>query len=170
MRSIPGRWRFHFVGDLDGYEGSLSDLSWPEVVLVLRAAEWGDLDAQSDDEWVTLAFNATHAAVLYTGRDRITLRPYLASRPVGCQDVSPFFEDGGIIRGHRDQYLARSFGREDGFRLFAAVLAAPTLPADLPDPHAGQPALTSLDDVVAARAVSRSIEWRPLLDERHRRA
>jgi hypothetical protein len=155
-QSILNRWRF----GLDTEEVSLHDLSWQEAVDLARATSAGDLTAQSDGEFAKLEFNATHAAVLYMGRDGVILRPYFPNRSAADQNLSRFFCGGcGIRVGSQDEYLARFFDREHGFRLFAAVVGSPSLPTEMPDISLGQLVLPGFADVVAAASV---LEWRPL--------
>lgn len=161
-QSIPDRWRF----SLDTEDVSLRDLSWPEAIEAARATATGDLAAQSDGECVQLEFNASHAAVLYMGRDGVILRPYFPNRSAESQDLTPFFCGScGIRVGAQDEYLARFFDREDGFRLFAEVLRGPSLPTELPKPEPRQPALSGFAEAAAKLAASRVLEWRPLPNE-----
>ena len=160
MQEVPERWRFSF----DDEAVSLRDLSWPHAVRVFHDAKAGYLAGQSDGECVDLEFNAAHAAVLYLGRDRVILRPFFSRRPAAAQDLGPFFCRGcGVRVGSQGEYLARFLlSRADGFRLFAAVLAGRPLPAELPDPHPGQPLLPGFEEVAAELASGRALEWRPL--------
>lgn len=162
MGSVPERWRFLF----DGPEESHADLTWPEAVRVVRASSRGELFAQTDHACVSLEFNPTQAAVVYMGRDRITQRPYILCRPAESQDLRPSFCGGcGLLIGDRDEYLSRFLGREDGIRLFEAVLVGPGLPSSLPVPAENQPVLPGLEGAVAERSLERSLEWRPLAYE-----
>src|SRR5260370_41861525 len=95
-RYVHERWRF----SLDNEEMSLRELSWADALEAAHETRQGDLAAQSDGECVQCEFNATHAAVLYMGRDGVILRPYLPGRPEAAQDLSPFFCGGrGIPAG-----------------------------------------------------------------------
>jgi hypothetical protein len=158
--NVPARWRFRF----DDEEVSLRDLSWEQAVRVFRDAEAGDLAAEADGECASLEFDAAHAAVLYMGRDGGILRPYFPHRPAPAQELGPLFCSGcGIRVGPQEEYLARFLlSREDGLRLFAAVLGGPPLPAGLPDPHPGQPVLPGLEEAAAELIAGRVLEWRPL--------
>jgi hypothetical protein len=160
MQDVTGRWRYCFHDDFV----SLRDLSRPEAVEVFRDAEDGELAADVDGEGATLEFNAAHAAVIYMGRDRLLLRPYFPLRPAAAQDLGPFFcRSCGIRQGDRDEYLSRFLlTRTDGLRLFAAVLAGPPLPSELPDPHPGQRVLPGFEEAAAEMAARRALEWRPL--------
>ena len=132
MPTIPDRWRFRF----DSEAASLRDLPWAEAMRVFGGSASGDFTAETEGECVSLEFNDVYAAVLYMGRDGVVLRPYFLHRPAADQDLQPFFCGGcGIRVGDRDEYLARFVSREDGFRLFVAVLANAALPTELPDPH-----------------------------------
>lgn len=158
-QAVPDRWRF----SLDSEDVSLRDLSWPEARRMARANETGDLAAQSDGECVQLEFNATHAAVLYMGRDGIIRWPYRPNSPTDAQDITPYFcKCCGIRIGSQDGYLARFFERADGFRLFEAVLRGPTLPAELPRRNADQPVIDRFEVAVDEWAITRVLEWRPL--------
>jgi hypothetical protein len=159
MQTIPYQWRFRYEDE----EISLRDLSWSDVARVLQDAEAGNVSGQADGVCVSLEFDRDHAAVLYMGRDGVILRPYFPHLPPAVQDLGPFFCDGcGVRLGAHGEYLARFMSRADGFRLFAAVLAGPSLPSRLPDPHAGQPALPGLEGVIETLAAGRVLEWRPL--------
>jgi hypothetical protein len=160
VQKVPERWRFSFDDD----EVSRRDLTWPQAAQVFHDSESGALAGQSDGECVSLEFNATHAAVLYVGRDRVILRPYFPRSPAGAQDLGPFFcRSCGLRLGDQDEYLARFLlGRADGFRLFAAALAGPPLPVELPDPHPGQQVLPGFEEVAAELAAGRALEWWPL--------
>jgi hypothetical protein len=164
VTEVPERWRFSFNDD----EVSLRDLTWSQAVHLFREAGAGDLNGQSEGECVSLEFNATHAAVLYMGRDGVILRPYFPRRPAAAQDLGPFFcgffcGSCGIRLGDQDEFLARFLlSRAEGFRLFAAVLGGTSLPSALPDPHPGQPVLPGLEEAVAELAAGRVLEWRPL--------
>jgi len=159
MPTIPDRWRFRF----DSEAASLRDLPWAEAMRVFSDSASGDLTAETEGECVSLEFNDAHAAVLYMGRDGVVLRPYFLDRPAADQALEPFFCGGcGIRVGDRDEYLARFVSREDGFRLFVAVLADTALPTELPDPSPGQPMLPSFEPPVTKPKVGRSLEWRPL--------
>jgi hypothetical protein len=158
VHDVPERWRFRF----DDEDVSLDALSWPQAVRVFHDAAVGELSGQADDECVSLEFDATHAAVLYMGRGGVILRPYFPNRPAATQDLGPFFCGAcGIRLGPKNEYLARFVGREDGFRLFRAVLIGPCLPSQLPDPHPGQPFLPGFE-AAAELAAERVLEWRPL--------
>jgi len=153
---IPDRWRF----SLDNDEISRREMSWADALRIARQVDYGELAAQSDGECVQCEFNATHAAVLYMGRDEVILRPYLPERPAAAQDLTPFFCGGcGIQLGPKDEYLACFFDRETGFRLFEAVLRGTSLPAALPDLQVDQPMLLGFEPA------PRFIEWRPLPHE-----
>jgi hypothetical protein len=160
VQAVPERWRFSFSDD----EVSLRDLSWDRAAELFREAEAGDLAGVSDGECVSLEFNATHAAVLYMGRDRVTLRPYIPRQSAAAQDLGPFFcRSCGIRVGDQDEYLSRFLlSRADGFRLFAAVLAGSPLPTELPDPYPGQRVLPGCEEAVADWASGWTLEWRPL--------
>jgi hypothetical protein len=168
MQAVPERWRFSFDNDAV----SLYGLSWREAVQVFRDTEAGDLAAQSNGECISLEFNAAHAAVLYMGQDRIILRPYFVNEPAAAQDLGPFFcRCCGIQLGHGDEYLARFLlSRTEGMRLFAAVLAGPSLPAELPQPQPSGPWLPGFEEAFAVRAVGRALEWRPLPSRENERA
>src|SRR5262249_13953487 len=144
----PRRWRFRF----DNEEVSLGGLSWPQVAEVFHETSAGEFEGQSQGEYVYLEFNATRAAVLYRGRDGVYLRPYFPRQPAADQDLGPFYCDGcGIRLGDPDEYLARFLlSREEGLCLFAAVLAGPPLPSELPDLHEGQPVLPGFEEWVVA--------------------
>jgi hypothetical protein len=162
MALVPERWRFNFNNE----QVSLRGLSWEQAVGVFRDADAGDLSGQADGECVSLEFNTSHAAVLYMRRDRVILRPYLLHRPAAAQDLGPFVcGECGIELGDKNEYLARFVSREDGLRLFTAVLASPLLPSELPDPNAGQPVLPGFEEVVEELAARRSLEWRPVRSE-----
>jgi hypothetical protein len=161
-KSVPERWRF----SLDSEEISIRELSWTGAVKAAREAEQGDLAAQSDGECVPCEFNATHAAVLYMGRDGVILRPYLPDRPAAAQDLTPSFCGGcGIQLGPKEEYLARFFDRETGFRLFEAVLCGPPLPDSVPESQPNQPMLPGFEP-----PPKRPVEWRPLPHEEGRHA
>jgi hypothetical protein len=164
MQSVPERWQFRFDDD----EVSLRDLSWPQAERVFFGATSGDLAGEADGECVSLEFNAIHAAVLYMGRDWVTLRPYFPHRPSAAQDLGPFFCEVGLRRGPQDEYLRCFVGREDGFRLFKAVLIGPSLPSELPDPYPGQPFFPGFEEVAAELACGRRLEWRPLGSSKHK--
>ncbi len=130
---------------------------------MFRASERGELAAQSEGEEVSFEFNSTHAAIFYVGRDNITLRPYFLSRPAESQDLGPFScGECGVQLGDQDEYLSRFVSRENGFRLFEAVLAGRGLPDELPDSRDGQPMLPGFGEAMAERSIERSLEWRPL--------
>jgi len=160
VQEVPERWRFSF----DDEEVSLRDLTWRQAVQVFRDAESGDLAGQSDGECLSVEFNETHSAVLYMGRDGMILRPYFPRCPASAQDLGPFFCGCcGIRLGDQEEYLARFLlSRDDGLRLFAAVLAGSALPAELPDPQPGQPVLPGFEEAAAELAAGRALEWRPL--------
>ncbi|HEY7312102.1 MAG TPA: hypothetical protein VH643_22245 [Gemmataceae bacterium] len=161
-KSVPERWRF----SLDNEEISLRKVSWADAVKAARETEQGDLAAQSDGECVQCEFNATHAAVLYMGRDGVILRPYLPDRPPAAQDLTPFFCGGcGIQLGPQEEYLARFFDRETGFRLFEAVLCGPPLPDSMPESQPDQPLLPGFEP-----PPQRPLEWRPLPHDECRRS
>jgi hypothetical protein len=162
VASVPERWRF----SLDNEEVTLRGLSWPEAVRAFRDAQLGDLVGQADGECVSLEFNATDAAVLYMGRDGVILRPYFPHRQSAAQDLGPFFCGGcGIRVGDQAEYLSRFLlTREDGLRVFAAVLAGPPLPAELPDPQPGQPLFPGLESAAS------ELEWRPLPSDEGKQA
>ena len=159
MPTIPDRWRFRF----DSEAASLRDLPWAEAMRVFSDSASGDLTAETEGECVSLEFNDAHAAVLYMGRDGVVLRPYFLDRPAANQALEPFFCGGcGIRVGDRDEYLARFVSREDGFRLFVAVLADTALPTELPVPSPGHPMLPSFEPPATKPRVGRSLEWQPL--------
>jgi hypothetical protein len=166
--SVPERWRFSF----DDEEVSLRNLSWSEAVRVFRDTEAGNLTGQADGECISLEFNATHAAVLYMGRDGVILRPYFPHRPPAAQDLGPFFCGGcGIRVGDQADYLARFLvSRGDGLRLFTAALVGPTLPLEIPNPDQGQPALPGFEEMAAGLAAGRGLEWQPLPREGYKPA
>lgn len=108
MQGVPARWRFNFNDDAV----SLRDLSWAEAARVFRGAETGDLDGQADGECVSLEFDASHAAVVYMGRDGVIVRPYFPHRAAATQDLAPFFDGCGIRVGPQgDTYRGFSAGR-----------------------------------------------------------
>jgi hypothetical protein len=153
-KSVPERWRF----SLDNREISLRLLTWAEAIQTAREVEQGDLAAQADGECVQCEFNATHAAVLYAGRDGVILRPYLPDRTAAAQDLAPFFCGGcGVQLGSKDEYLTRFFDRETGFRLFKEVLCGPPLPDSMPELRPDQPTLPGVE-----LSSHRAVEWRPL--------
>ncbi|OJW07114.1 MAG: hypothetical protein BGO49_28095 [Planctomycetales bacterium 71-10] len=161
MREVPACWRFHFDGDT----ATLRDLDWPEVVRAFRDFARGDLSAEAGDEHVSFQFNAEHAAVLYMRSGAAVLRPYFPDRSAESQDLSPFFCDCcGVQLGDPDEYLSRFLDRQDGFRLFEALLHGPGLPDRLPIPHDGHPRLPGFDegDAEDERSIERSLEWRPM--------
>lgn len=160
MQEVPERWRFSFDDD----KASLRDLAWHQAVQVFWNADSGLLAGQADGECVSVEFNEAHAAVLYMGRDGAILRPYFPRCPANAQHLGPFFCGCcGIRVGNQEEYLARFLlSRADGLRLFATVLIGPSLPAELPDSHPGQPVLPGCEEVVAELAVDRVLEWRPL--------
>jgi hypothetical protein len=153
VTNVPERWRFNF----DNEDVSLRDLTYPDAVKVFRGAEAGELSGQAAGECVSLEFNRDHAAVLVIDQDGVISRPYFPSRSAEAQDLRPFFCGGCDIRvGDRAEYLSRFLSREDGFRLFVAVLSGLGLPSELPDTQTGQKAFPSFDFPVSA------VEWRPL--------
>jgi hypothetical protein len=160
VQQVPKRWRFSFDDD----EVSLRDLSWPQAVHVVRVAEAGDLAGQSDDVCVSLEFNTASAAVTYMGRDGVILRPYFPRRPAIAQDLRPFFCGScGVRLGNHEEYLMRFLlNRDDGLRLFVALLVGPSLPAALPEPYPSQPMLPGFEQVAAQLAAERILEWRPI--------
>ena len=159
MQEVPERWRFSFDDDAV----SLHNLSWPQAARVFRDAPAGELAGQSDGECVALEFDPARAAVLFMGPDRVVLRPYFPRRPAAAQDLRPCFCGCGIRLGNHAEYLSRFLlSRADGFRLFAAVLAGPALPPELPEALPGQPMLPGFEAVAVERAAAPAIEWRPL--------
>lgn len=160
MRGVPESWRFHFAGDTV----TLRDLDWPGAVRAFRDFARGDLYAEAGDEQVSLEFNAEHAAVLYMRAGEAVLRPYFPHRSAESQDLSPFFCDCcGVQIGDPDEYLSRFLGRQDGFRLFEALLHGPGLPDRLPLPRGGHPRLPGFEeDDGDGRSIERHLEWKPI--------
>lgn len=164
MRDVPGCWRFTF----DDGNVTLRDLDWPGAERAFRDFARGDLYGEAGDEHVSIEFNADHAAVLYLRSGEATLRPYFPHRSAESQDLSPFFCDCcGIRLGDADEYLSRFLGRQDGFRLFEALLHGPGLPDRLPSPQEGLPMLPGFEegDGEVGRSMERLLEWRPLPNE-----
>ncbi len=102
-RPISERWSF----GLDNEKISLRDISWSDALPAARETEQGVLAAQSDGECVQCEFNATHAAVLYMGRDEVIYWPYLPDRSAAEQDLTPFFAADAGASGEASSARAR---------------------------------------------------------------
>ena len=145
------RWRFNLESDEESFAG----LSVHEAFECAAEIENGTLSALADGECVQCEFNATHASVLFMGRDRVILRPFFPARPAEAQDLAPFYcSCCGILEGPMDEYLARFFDRQDGLLLFRRVLMGPSLPRVWPETDAAEiHTNTALEWIPLPRAV-----------------
>lgn len=152
----PVVWRFHFVGD----EESFDNLTWPEAKRVCKHAEDGELIATGGGMQIYLEFNTSHVVLDLKLPDNVWLRPYFPHRPGVDQDLAPFFRAYcGTWIHDRDEYLARGMEREEGFRLFVAVLVGPSLPSRVPERYCHQPLLPELVDYAPVLADYHAVQW-----------
>jgi hypothetical protein len=146
-RRISTRWEI--VLDLE--EGSVSPSSWEAALDRARSSSSGVLSGAGEGgDWIELEFNFSRAAVWYRTAGEKMLRPYFPHRHESEQQV----EEEELLRG--------GMSREEGFRLFRAIMQSGQLPAAIPEERLNQPCLPGLEAFEEQETRRRVIEWRPL--------
>ena len=145
-RRISTRWEI--VLDLE--EGCVSPSSWEAALERARSSSSGVLSGAGEGgDWIELEFNATRAAVWYRTAGEKMLRPYFPHRHESEQQV----EEEELLQG--------GMSREEGFRLFRAIVQSGQLLATIPEEQADQPCLPGLEALGEQAARRRVVEWRP---------
>ncbi len=135
-----------------------------EALSVARRLDHGVLNASaSDGRSLQLRFDEARSFVLYMGADGVTLWPHFPARSdVRSQIQAMFCPCCGILLRCWDDLLPLGMRRDEGFRLYEAIIASGQLPSAVPEPSSDQPLLPGMESIAEWETKGRVIEWHRL--------